>query len=123
MGSTHYNRMRGDAYPTIYQPYRPGGTVHFAIRTSIDSARLAEAVRTAVAAVDPAVPLTEFHTQTGLIDRLLRTERLLGFVSAAFGLVALTLSAIGLGGLLAYAVARRTTKSASAWRWGLSPAT
>ena len=108
VGNSQYNRLRGDAYPTIYQPYRPGGTVHFAIRTSMDSARLTEAVRTAVAAVDPAVPLTEFHTQTGLIDRLLRTERLLGFVSAAFGLVALTLAAIGLGGLLAYAVARRT---------------
>jgi predicted permease len=108
VGNSQYNRMRGDAYPTIYQPFRPGGTVHFAIRTSMDSVRLTEAVRTAVAAVDPAVPLTEFHTQTGLIDRLLRTERLLGFVSAAFGLVALTLAAIGLGGLLSYAVARRT---------------
>ena len=63
-----------------------------------------------MASVDPAVPLTEFHTQTGLIDRLLRTERLLGFVSGAFGLVALTLAAIGLGGLLAYAVARRTNE-------------
>ncbi len=71
----------------------------------MDSARLAEAVR-----VDPAVPLTEFHTQTALIDRLLRTERLLGFVSGAFGLVALTLAAVGLGGLLAYAVARRTNE-------------
>ena len=63
-----------------------------------------------MASVDPAVPLTEFHTQTALIDRLLRTERLLGFVSGAFGLVALTLAAIGLGGLLAYAVARRTNE-------------
>ena len=97
-------------YPTVYEPYRPGGTIHFAIRTTMDSGRLAEAVRKAVASVDPAVPLTEFHTQTALIDRLLRTERLLGFVSGAFGVVALTLAAIGLGGLLAYAVARRTNE-------------
>ena len=76
----------------------------------MDSGRLAEAVRKAVAAVDPAVPLIEFHTQTALIDRLLRTERLLGFVSGAFGLVALALAAIGLGGLLAYAMARRTNE-------------
>ena len=76
----------------------------------MESGRLTEGVRRAIATVDPAVPLTEFHTQTALIDRLLRTERLLGFLSGAFGLVALTLAAIGLGGLLAYAVGRRTNE-------------
>ncbi len=111
---SRYNSLRADAVPVIYQPYFPGElkgrTIHFAIRTTMDSARLTEAVRRAVASVDPTVPLTEFHTQTGLIDRLLRTERLLGFVSGAFGLVALTLAAIVLGGLVAYAVARRTNE-------------
>lgn len=111
---SRYNSLRGDAAPTVYHPYLPGELkgwpIHFAIRSALDPARLAEAVRRAVASVDPAVPLTEFHTQTGLIDRLLRTERLLGFVSGAFGLVALTLAAIGLGGLLVYAVARRTNE-------------
>jgi len=110
---TRYNSLRSDPYPTVYEPYVPGdlsGPVHFAIRATIDSSRLTEAIRKAVASVDPAVPLTEFHTQTALIDRLLRTERLLGFISGAFGVVALTLAAIGLGGLLAYAVARRTNE-------------
>jgi predicted permease len=110
VGNCRYNSLRGDARPTVYEPYRPEGTIHFAIRTTMDSSSLAEAVRKVVAAVDPAVPLTEFHTQTALIDGLLRTERLLGFVSGAFGLIALTLAAIGLGGLLAYAVARRTNE-------------
>jgi predicted permease len=110
---TRYNSLRRDAAPTVYRPYLAEdlrGPVHFAIRTTIDSRQLAEAVRKTVASVDPAVPLTEFHTQTALIDRLLRTERLLAFVSGAFGLVALTLAAIGLGSLLAYAVARRTNE-------------
>jgi predicted permease len=110
VGNSRYNSLRNDLVPTVYEPYRPGGTIHFAIRASGDPAALAERVRKAIASVDPAVPLTEFHTQSGLIDRLLRTERVLGFLSAVFGLVALTLTAVGLGGLLAYAVARRTNE-------------
>ncbi len=111
--NSSYNTLRGSAHPTIYEPYLSGdlrGPIHLAIRATVESGRLTEGVRRAIATVDPAVPLTEFHTQTALIDRLLRTERLLGFLSGAFGLVALTLAAIGLGGLLAYAVGRRTNE-------------
>ena len=56
------------------------------------------------------MPLSEFHTQTALIDRLLRTERLLSFVAGAFGVVALVLAAIGLAGLLSYVVACRANE-------------
>lgn len=110
VANSRYNSLRNEVVPAFYQPYRPGGTVHFAIWTTMDAGLLGDGVRKTIAAVDPAVPMTEFHTQSALIDRHLRTEHLLSFVSAAFGLVALTLAAIGLGGLLAYAVAVRTNE-------------
>jgi len=106
--------LREETTPTVYLPYDPTrflpGVIHFAIRAAIGAEQLAAEVRRVAASLDPAVPVTEVHTQTVLIDRTLRTERLLAFVAGGFGLVALVLAAIGLGGLLAYAVARRTNE-------------
>ncbi len=105
-----YGFLRGKALPTMYGLARAGFTNHLAIRAQIDSDALAAAVQQAAARVDPSVSLAEFHTQAGLVDRQLRIERLLALVSRAFSLAALALAAVGLGGLLAYAVARRANE-------------
>jgi predicted permease len=102
--------VREEALPTMYNLGPVAFFQHFAIRAQIDSRALATAVGEAIARVDPSVPMAEFHTQDGLIDRLLRIERLLALVSRAFSLAALILAAVGLAGLLAYAVARRTNE-------------
>jgi predicted permease len=114
VANARHGGLRADARPTMYgqlNPVKAGLPLdHLAIRAEIDSGALAAAVQQAVARVDPSVPLAEFHTQSGLVDRLLRTERLLALVSGAFSIAALALAAVGLGGLLAYAVARRTNE-------------
>lgn len=111
VANARHSLLGGDVAPTMYYLGPVGFPLeHLAIRSRIDSAALAAAVREAVARVDPAVPLAEFHTQSGLIDRLLRTERLLALVSGAFSIAALALAAVSLAGLLAYTVARRTNE-------------
>jgi predicted permease len=120
VGDTFYNNLRNAPQAMVFLPYywsstadifsASTGPVNFAVRARVDDGRLAQAARAALASVDPAVPMSDFQTQTHLIDRILRTERLLGFISGAFGLLALTLVGIGLGGLLTYAVARRTNE-------------
>jgi predicted permease len=110
VGNSRYNSMRNDLMPTLYAPFRAGGTIHLAIRSTMAAVPLGDAVRKAVASIDPSVPVTELHTQSALIDRTLRTERLLGIISAALGVIALTIAAIGLAGLLAYVVAKRRTE-------------
>ncbi len=112
--NSRYNTLRKASEPTMFLPLsvasEPGSAVHFVMRAAIDAKQLAGAIRKIAAGIDPSVPVVEIETQTALIDHLLLFERLLTFLADVFGALALTLSAIGLIGLLAYTVARRTSE-------------
>ena len=69
---------------------------------------LASAVRQAVASVDANLPVAEMRTERDQIDQSLGTERLFATLVTVFGTIALILAAIGLYGVMAFSVSRRT---------------
>jgi predicted permease len=110
----HYRSVRDQAPPTAYMPYalRPPGDSRmvFEIRTQVPLQSLASTIRETVASVDPHLPVAEMRTEEEQIDQSLGTERLFAALVTAFGVIAVVLAAIGLYGVMAFSVSRRTTE-------------
>ena len=110
----HYRGVRDDVPATAYVPFsaRPPGDSRmvFMIRTRIEPLNLIAAVRKAVASVDANLPVAEVRTERDQIERSLGTERMFATLVTAFGAIALILAAIGLYGVMAFSVARRTSE-------------
>ena len=78
------------------------------MRAGLGSSSAYAALRRAVKELDAAMPVYEMKTLGAQLDETLLTERLIALLSAGFGLLATLLAAIGLYGVMAFVVARRT---------------
>jgi len=105
------DNVRRPVSSTIYFPYtqrdKPARLAFYVCATG-DDTRLAAAIRRAVREADAGLPVPEIKPIELLIRESLYTSRLVAGLSAAFGILATLLAAIGLYGVIAFAVARRT---------------
>lgn len=111
--------------PLVYLPIEqhPSRSVSFAMRVSGEPESLAPAVREAVWAIDPDLPVSAIQTLTQHIETSLAGPRVISMVLATFGTVALLLSAIGVYGVMAHSVSQRTREIGIQWRSGPSRTT
>ncbi|HEX6729598.1 MAG TPA: FtsX-like permease family protein, partial [Pyrinomonadaceae bacterium] len=92
--------------PTAQIERLSGLTLH--VKSIGESQAIAESLRREVNALDPHLPLYDIKTLANEIDESLVQERLVTWLTTAFGLLATLLTAIGLYGVLTFSVARRT---------------
>jgi len=104
--------LREPSRPRIYFPFfNPlweHTSVAYEVRTFADSSSVSSALRKAVQKTNPALLPIQIETMPGLVERSLGTDRFIMQLSSAFGLLAMVLASIGLYGVMAYTVARRT---------------
>jgi predicted permease len=105
--STKYSGLHRDIKPAVYVPLTGGGA-DFELRTTIGTGALIPVIRNIVNAADSNLPVFDVHTQSERIENLIAQERTIARLSSFFGVAALLLACIGLYGLLAYEVTRRT---------------
>ncbi|HXJ96534.1 MAG TPA: ABC transporter permease [Terriglobia bacterium] len=105
--------MRQAAPPTAYVPFPQSsdpGSVTFEVRTYTNPASMSESVRRTIQQADSRIPVFAVRTLAEQVDESLVEERLTASLSSLFGLLALMLASIGVYGLIAHTVARRTNE-------------
>jgi putative ABC transport system permease protein len=113
VGDANYYEIREAAKRSIYLPaFRSGfvGARTFLIATNIDPEAIAGDARRVIRNVAPGIPVERIITLNDQIDASIVPERLIATLSGFFGALGAVLAGIGLYGLLAYSVARRTNE-------------
>jgi predicted permease len=123
VGDAKYIELREPAPPTMYfNMFQDGQLAHqFVLRTSVAPTSIAGQVRPIVRDVLKTVPVTKVITLSDQVDAAIVPERLMATLSEFFGSLGAVLAGIGLYGLLAYTVARRTNEIGVRTALGASP--
>jgi predicted permease len=111
-----YQQLRDGVIRTIYIPWtqrqgdQPAAYNYVLRAASGDPMRLAPALDRAIRDVDPALHLRTAMPYDTAIGRSIATERIMATLGGVFGVLALLVAALGVFGLLAFQLARRTNE-------------
>jgi putative ABC transport system permease protein len=110
VGDVRTSALDAEIHPMIYyvEAQAPTGELTLVVRHNGDAAALVSAVRGAVRDLDRDVPLTDVASMSTRLTRSMADRRYPMLLLSGFALLAVLLAAVGLYGLLSYAVSRRS---------------
>ncbi len=110
-----YQSLRETFPRTVYFPAlqdtSPQSWSSYLVRVNAgEPLRLVQSVSQVIRQIDPALQITDPTTLAAVVDRSILNERILAMLSAFFGATALMLACVGIFGVMASHVARRTNE-------------
>ncbi|MBI2689362.1 MAG: ABC transporter permease [Acidobacteria bacterium] len=121
--NTLYEGPREGLRRQVFVPLYGKGSSAFYVRAAMGSQSAYGTIRAAVKGLDASMPVYEMKTLGDQLDQTLLTERLIALLSAGFGMLATLLAAVGLYGVMAFVVARRTKELGVRIALGANPGT